>query len=138
MDHASPANASDAAIAAGHELSDIKTRSILIVAIILAVGSAAVSAVLAAVMGLYGTRERQAGSLRPTRFADTAGQFPNPRLQGNPAGELLRMRAADHAALESYGWVDRPAGIAHLPIERAIDVVAEKGLPTQKHQEKGP
>lgn len=41
--------------------------------------------------------------------------------------ELLRAyRASKQAALESYGWVDRDAGIARIPIERAIDLVARR------------
>ena len=31
--------------------------------------------------------------------------------------------------LNGYGWVDRKAGIAHIPIERAIDILATTGLP---------
>jgi hypothetical protein len=35
------------------------------------------------------------------------------------------LRAAQRAELESYGWVDRDAGIAQIPIDRAIDLVVE-------------
>lgn len=40
--------------------------------------------------------------------------------------EGLRIRAAQRARLESYGWVDRQAGIAHIPIDRAMDLVVEE------------
>ncbi len=33
--------------------------------------------------------------------------------------------------LSSYGWVDQKAGIARIPIARAIDIVAAQGLPAR-------
>jgi DNA-binding GntR family transcriptional regulator len=41
------------------------------------------------------------------------------------------MLAAETAILHSYGWVDRDAGIVRIPIERAIEILAERGLPTR-------
>ena len=40
-----------------------------------------------------------------------------------------RGRERSRRALESYGWVDQQAGAVRIPIERAIDIVAERGLP---------
>ena len=34
--------------------------------------------------------------------------------------------------LEHYGWVDKNAGVVRIPVERAIDVLAEKGLPYRR------
>ncbi|HVU18126.1 MAG TPA: hypothetical protein VHD32_14460 [Candidatus Didemnitutus sp.] len=34
--------------------------------------------------------------------------------------------------LESYGWVDRPAGVAHIPIGRAMEILVAQGSPTGK------
>jgi hypothetical protein len=47
------------------------------------------------------------------------------------------MRAAEEAQLHSYRWVDREAGIAAIPIERAMEILAQRGLPKQKPQSKG-
>lgn len=42
--------------------------------------------------------------------------------------EAPSLRAAQGARLESYGWVDRHAGVIHVPIERAMEqVLAEEG-----------
>jgi hypothetical protein len=30
--------------------------------------------------------------------------------------------------LNGYGWVDRQAGVAHIPIDRAIEIVGRSGL----------
>jgi hypothetical protein len=51
---------------------------------------------------------------------------PEPRLLQDPRAALLELRAEEDAILHSYGWVNRDAGIVHIPIERAIDVLAKK------------
>ncbi len=35
----------------------------------------------------------------------------------------------ERARVSSYGWIDKKAGIAHIPVDRAIDILAKKGLP---------
>ncbi len=50
---------------------------------------------------------------------------PEPRLQAEPRLDMEKLRARDEAALQSYGWVDRAAGIGRIPIERAIEILAE-------------
>ena len=42
---------------------------------------------------------------------------------------LDRWRAEHTASLNGYGWTDRSKGIAHVPIERAIEAVSAGGLP---------
>ena len=44
-----------------------------------------------------------------------------------PAG----IRAAEDQILNSYGWVDRSKGIVRIPIDRAIDLLAKRGLPAR-------
>ncbi len=53
-----------------------------------------------------------------------ADQFPAPRLEVNERSQLNDKR------LNTYGWVDQKAGIAHIPIDRAMDLIAQQGLPT--------
>ena len=60
---------------------------------------------------------------------------PEPRLQSAPRRDMQELRAREAATLSSYGWVDRQAGIARIPIDRAIDLVLEKGLPVAKPEE---
>ena len=47
-----------------------------------------------------------------------------------PTGDA-QIRARDDPILYGYGWVDQKAGIAHIPIQRAIDLVAQTGLPSR-------
>jgi hypothetical protein len=71
-----------------------------------------------------------AGSLRPS-FAGPYGPRPAPvelsRIEQTPVGTAQRgidLRDEQRRELETWGWVDRKAGIAKIPIERAMDVVA--------------
>lgn len=54
---------------------------------------------------------------------------PEPRLQALPPLDLEKFRAQEDARLNTYGWIDRDAGIAHIPVDRALELVAERGLP---------
>lgn len=51
---------------------------------------------------------------------------PAPRLQVNPDRDIEQLRAAEAARLSSYGWVDRGAGVAHIPVTRAIDLLVKQ------------
>jgi hypothetical protein len=51
---------------------------------------------------------------------------PTPRLQSVPGDDLGRYRAAQDGKLSSYGWVDQGSGVVHIPIERAIELMAER------------
>jgi hypothetical protein len=37
--------------------------------------------------------------------------------------------ATERATLRTYGWVDRDAGVVHIPIDRAIELFVKKGQP---------
>ena len=52
---------------------------------------------------------------------------PLPRLQVNPEQDLKALREQQTAALDTYGWVVRDRGIVHIPIERAMDLILERG-----------
>jgi hypothetical protein len=56
---------------------------------------------------------------------------PEPRLQTNPTTDLEKFRIEEEAKLNSYGWIDRQHAVARIPIERAIDLIAQRGLPTR-------
>lgn len=56
---------------------------------------------------------------------------PAPHLQDDPAHDLAEYRARENAAVNSYRWVDRANGVVSIPIDRAIQIVAEQGIPPQ-------
>ncbi|MCC6486551.1 MAG: hypothetical protein IT364_03560 [Candidatus Hydrogenedentes bacterium] len=55
---------------------------------------------------------------------------PSPRLQANPPLDLDAYNAAMAKKVNSYGWVDQAAGVAHIPVDVALEIVAKKGLPS--------
>ncbi|HEX5433771.1 MAG TPA: hypothetical protein VFY05_06005 [Candidatus Angelobacter sp.] len=57
-------------------------------------------------------------------------KFPEPRLETYEPTEIFGFRAEEEKQLNSYGWVDQKTGAVHIPIERAMDLIAERGLPT--------
>jgi len=62
--------------------------------------------------------------------ADAYTKFPQPRLERNERQEINDFRLKEEQTLNSYGWVDQKTGVARIPIERAMQLIAQRGLPT--------
>ncbi len=64
---------------------------------------------------------------------------PQPRVQANPAEDMKALRLDSESLLTSYGWVNQKAGIVRIPIDRAMSLVVERGLPARPspHSEEG-
>lgn len=54
---------------------------------------------------------------------------PEPRLEIYPAQNFPGLHATQQAGLNSYGWVDRQKGIVHIPVEQAMELIANSNLP---------
>ncbi len=54
---------------------------------------------------------------------------PEPRLQTSPNADLRKMLDHENHLMQSYGWVNKASGIVRIPVARAMDIVAKKGLP---------
>ena len=57
-----------------------------------------------------------------------------PRLQIDEQGDLKAMREAEEDQLATYGWIDRRAGIVRIPIDRAMALLVERGLATERRR----
>ena len=68
-------------------------------------------------------------------MADMHRLPPEPRLQVDPAVDLIRLRDVEDETLNTYAWIDVDAGKARIPIARAMAIVADRGLPSRKEQE---
>ena len=65
-------------------------------------------------------------------LASPAGQAPPaPTLLRDEPANLKTFKDTEHSALTSYGWVDQAAGTVRLPIDRAKDLIIERGLPVR-------
>ncbi|HUO34806.1 MAG TPA: hypothetical protein VMU43_07425 [Candidatus Acidoferrum sp.] len=56
---------------------------------------------------------------------------PKPRLQAHPRQELQAFCTDQEQKLDTYGWVDKHAGVVRLPIDRAMQLTLQIGLPTR-------
>jgi hypothetical protein len=120
----------------GYEISDAHTRPIWITAgtIILSVAAIFVGITL---MFVALHRHDIADQLRSraqrvtNAVAETRPQYPEPRLQVAPQVDLAALRTRENTELTTYGWIDRGAGVVRIPIDRAIDLLAQRGLPVR-------
>jgi hypothetical protein len=65
-------------------------------------------------------------------------QPPEPRLQlspghrTHPLEDMKELRQKEDERLNNYGWVDKDAGIVHIPIEQAKKLLLKRGLPVRQ------
>ena len=57
-------------------------------------------------------------------------EFPTPRLEDDERTEINDFRYQQDETLASYGWVDQSGRVARIPIDRAMQLIAQRGLPT--------
>lgn len=64
-------------------------------------------------------------------------RFPTPRLQTDDGNqEIADMHAREDLLLNYYSWVDRSSGKVRIPISRAMELIAQHGLPVASDQQK--
>ena len=56
---------------------------------------------------------------------------PAPNLQTQPFKDIYLLRESEAQRLGSYGWVDKEGGIARIPIDRAMALTLQRGLPAR-------
>jgi hypothetical protein len=57
--------------------------------------------------------------------------FPSPRLEEDERGQLNGIRLKEEQTLSTYDWIDKNAGTVRIPIDRAMDLIAQRGLPVR-------
>lgn len=73
----------------------------------------------------------QGGRVYPDMVAIGQPNGPAPALLVREPVNLDALRAHEHEALTTYGWVDKNAGTYRIPIERAKELLIERGLPVR-------
>ena len=115
---------------AGHETSDV---NIWAVGKFLAALVAITMVSLLCCSGYSSSSNR--GKTRAWRTPwNRASSFPQPQLQQTPVVDLKTIRAEEDQYLNSYAWVDQKKGVVRIPIDRAIEVLAQRGLPSRPQQ----
>jgi len=114
----------------GYETRDTNAKLVLwfVTALFLVVAGSMV-----AMWGLfdhYSASQPLGPSISP--FASGRVLPPEPRLQVQPTVDLQKMRESQNEILQSYGWVDKANGTVRIPIDRAMDLLLQRGLPTRQ------
>jgi hypothetical protein len=108
----------------GHERTDVSVRGVLVAGVLLVVGAILAQLVVGVqFFALRGARERETP---PVIAAGAPEGPPEPRLQTTPAEDLAQVRMQEETILDGYGWEDRAAGVVHIPIARAMELVARE------------
>lgn len=114
-----------------HETRDLSIRAIAAFALGLAIFGGLTHLLLTDLFARFGRREeRRDTPPAPLRGARVVP--PEPRLEENSGLLLGELRRREEEQLTSYGWVDREHGVVRIPIERAMKLVAERGLPARE------
>lgn len=116
-----------------YEVRDTNIRSIVAFGIGLMVLLAVSLLLMFWLFGFLAERETQAPEISP--LAEPRPLPPAPRLQVTPEPDLERLRRSEEIFLNSYGWGNREEGIVRIPIDRAIEVLSERGLPVRPGEE---
>lgn len=133
-----------------HEKSDVSVRALVLFAVICVVSAVVIHFVLLFFFKslIRVEQKRNTGTMtsmsRPADMSVPKNQpllQPFPRMmqdgkvvqpyRNTPVTDLGDMRGAEQRALTSYGWADREKGIVHMPIDVAMRVTLQRGLPVQ-------
>ena len=118
-----------------HEHSDVNIGAILGFGVALIVVAVVVHLLIYVLFGYFNSR---AGVQAPAEYPLAAAQGnrvpPEPRLQTDPRQDLADLRAREEAQLTSYGWVDKNAGVVRIPIDAAMKLTLERGLPARQER----
>src|SRR5712664_1224970 len=60
---------------------------------------------------------------------ENAETFPQPRLEENERTQLRSFIEDQDRKLATYDWVDKDRGTVRIPIDRAMELIAQRGLP---------
>jgi hypothetical protein len=113
-----------------HEESDVDVWAVgrFVVAMV-----AVLAIALGLLFGLFRYFEAATGGVKPAAWERVnPGKLPpEPRLEETPVEDLRKFREAEERQLNGYGWIDRENGVVRIPIARAMDLLAQRGLPAR-------
>jgi len=115
-----------------YEHTDADVWSIVKFMFWLAVSAVIIHVGLGVVYTMLIERAMETGELRyPLAAAQGERMPPTPRLQQFPRNDFYQFRQDEELLLQRYGWMNRNSGIVHIPIEDAMRLTVERGLPAR-------
>jgi len=114
---------------AGHEQSEVSVRLIVVSLAFLAV---ATLIILVLVVGIFRYFYDSNGTAEATRLSQPVVP-PEPRIEVAPYEQLQQLRAKEDHVLSTYALLDKSNGTVRVPIDKAIDLLANKGLASHNY-----
>ena len=114
-----------------HETADASVRSLVIFGICMSITIAITCVGMWGLFRYYAGHQTLGPPASPFTQARPLPPLGKPRLQAAPRQDLEQMLQQQNQILNSYGWVDQKSGIVRIPIERAMDVLLQRGLPVR-------
>lgn len=118
------------------EHADAGTRGLFLFFVFMVCALVLIAVILAAFFGYLSRSDRPApfvsapfGNVRPV---------PNdtPLLQPTPSQDIRGYMQSQQHMLDSYGWIDRKNGIVRIPVDQAMRLILEEGLPVRPAQKR--
>jgi hypothetical protein len=125
-----------------YEPRDLGGRAIIVFLIVLVVSTAILALI---VWGYYqwhighiaeapASTGAQVAEDMPSKYPDPTTRFPRPVLQPDDVADMNRLNAQEDQILNSYAILDQKSGTARIPIDEAMKLVVQKGLPVRPAQ----
>jgi hypothetical protein len=116
-----------------HETSDVNVRGVLAFGGGLFVVAVAIHFVVWLLFLYFSGREAaRIAPLYPLAAGQETRLPPEPRLQTNPREDLRAFHAREDEILNGYSWIDKSAGIVRIPIDEAMKLTVQRGLPARQ------
>ena len=113
-----------------HEDSDVSIKSLGIFLAVLAITMVITGAIVVGLFDLF-LKEAEEADVPPSPLAQSGEPAPppGPLLQVAERLDLRLHRESQEKLIHETGWIDRDRGVVRIPIERAIELTAERGFP---------
>jgi hypothetical protein len=115
-----------------HETRDASAKWIFGLVLFLFISGLAIHGILAGYLSSLKAGPTATDQWRGAAKVQPQLQTQNvPRLQVSPPLDLQNFQSQEELKLNTYGWINHTAGIVRLPIQRAMELILQEGLPTR-------
>ena len=111
------------------ESDGVNYRGIVVFVAILAVTTFICQGIVVAMFKYFDKQAVESGAPRAVMSAPAGTMPPPPNLITNEPLNLKNFREHEAEVMETYGWQDKNAGVVRLPIDRAKEILLERGFP---------
>ena len=119
---------------AGYEHTDASVWLIAKFGLWLLISAIVIHVGMGFMFAMFAERREESEQLFPLASGQERRLPAAPRLQQFPVNEFYEFRQREEATLKNYGWIDRGAGRVQIPIDEAMRLVVERGLPARAPQ----